>query len=86
MKQYQKKYYGLYNPCKRVKENGYKIKRCECCGKMIKKTNKKDYSTKYCDECAIIKKKESNRISDLKYKKKKREKLKSEFSAQPRRL
>lgn len=49
MKQYQKKYYGLYNPCKRVKENGYKIKRCECCGSLIKRTGNKK---KYCDECA----------------------------------
>ena len=67
MKQYQKKYYGLYNPCKRVKENGYKIKRCECCGKMIKKTNKKDYSTKYCDECAIKIAKEKHRIRQQRY-------------------
>jgi len=58
MKQYQKKYYGLYNPCKRVKENGYKIKRCECCGKMIKKNGK---NHKYCDICSKSKRLETKR-------------------------
>lgn len=64
MKQYQKKYYGLYNPCKRVKENGYKIKRCECCGKLIKKNGNKK---KYCNECGNQKERERKRKIAYKY-------------------
>ena len=52
MRQYQKKYYGLYNPSSDDKKYGYKISRCQSCGNLIKKTKKKDYSTKYCKECA----------------------------------
>ena len=51
MKQYQKKYYGLYNPSSKDKKYGYKFSRCQYCGKLIKKTGNKQ---KYCIECAKI--------------------------------
>lgn len=64
MLNYQKEYYGL----KRGRNKQYK--RCKECGNLIENTgNKKTY----CEECATKRKKESNKISDKKYKNKKRE-------------
>lgn len=66
MKQYQKKYYGV--------RSHQKYKRCKSCGRLIEKAgNKKTY----CEECACIRKKESNKISNKKYKNKRRENRKS---------
>lgn len=64
MLNYQKDYYHL----KRGRNKRYK--RCEDCGDLIEITgNKKNY----CKDCAKKRKKSSNRISDKKYKNKKRE-------------
>lgn len=62
MLKWQKKYYG-------VREHK-QYKRCKECGKMIEKTGNKKM---YCNKCADKKKKASNRVSDKKYKNKKRE-------------
>lgn len=65
MLNYQKEnYYGL----KRGRNKQYK--RCKECGALIEKIGNKKM---YCDECADKKRKESNKISDKKYKSKKRE-------------
>lgn len=64
MLNYQKEYYGL----KRGRNKKYK--RCKECGALIENTgNKKTY----CDECSKKRKKMSNKISNKKYKNKKRE-------------
>lgn len=64
MLNYQKDYYGL----KRGRNKRYK--HCGDCGVLIEITgNKKNY----CDNCAKERKRKSNKISDKKYKSKKRE-------------
>ena len=64
MLNYQKEYYHL----KRGRNKQYK--RCEDCGDLIEITgNKKNY----CKDCVDKRKKKSNRISDKKYKNKRRE-------------
>lgn len=69
MLNYQKEYYGLQ------RGRNKKYKRCKDCGDLIENTgNKKTY----CDECAAKRKKDSNKISDKKYKNKKRENRKSQ--------
>lgn len=58
MRNYQKEYYGVYRPCKRNIEHGYKVFRCQSCGKLIKKTGR---NHKYCDECKRDKRLETKR-------------------------
>lgn len=58
IKDYQKKYYGLYRKGKRSKQ---KYKRCIDCGKMLM-VNIKDNSTTRCKECQQIKNREYERI------------------------
>lgn len=72
MKQYQKKYYKLKS-CSTTKQHK-QYKRCKECGALIEKSNNKKM---YCDECADKRKKESNKISDKKYRDRKRENRKS---------
>lgn len=69
MLNYQKEYYGL----QRGRNKQYK--RCKDCGKLIENTGNK---RTYCKECAVKRKKKSNKISDQKYKNKKRENRKSQ--------
>lgn len=68
MKQYQKKYYGLTNYS--TTKNPKKYKHCKECGVLIEKSGNKKM---YCDKCANKRKKISNKISDKKYKAKRRE-------------
>lgn len=58
MKNYQKKYYGLY--IKGSKDNKYKIKRCIDCGDLFK-DNSKTKPIIYCEKCRIIHRKETHK-------------------------
>lgn len=55
MRNYQKKYYGLYVLSNK---DNVKHKRCLNCGNMFIVHNKCDYSSKYCNVCKAMKKKE----------------------------
>ena len=65
---FEKKQSGIYRPSKRNIEHGYKIFRCNSCGKLARKTGK---NQKYCTDCKM----QIHKEQDRKYHQAKRNRL-----------